>query len=608
MQPEVWPPLFRFSTLFTTLKLRYAFFKELGYSGSRFVVSVFLTFFSSLLQYGMMSLFFLLIRAIMTKQFRMIPKRKVMIPLFAALPSSFAEGYHAVLVLAAILIAIKLALFVLRYLSLVLIEFDQEQIAEKIQCQVYATLLEKGSLSADQTNLSQKVKLIESSAQEVSTSIGHLHTLFSHLARVFIISLCLFEISPVFMLISMVCFSFIFLLSKSSLTQIRNGMKALRRNHAELSERIYNSLSHASLVKAYNMEQAEAQRFNASIHEASAIKRRAFHLENRLQFLNELNILLLLTILAVFAPQFFPLSEQYSVSHILIFFIALRMLEPSFQRIYKTIGALDTFSASLDQIRELFRFSASAKGQKISSVTIEGQPIHSFEQALELKNLTFSYPSDSDGTKPLFNGLNLRLKKGHFLALTGNTGTGKTTLSQILIRLLPVAPESFFIDQRPVEQLDTSSVRSLISLAPQTPVLFNDTIRNNLTYGLNRHFTEEQLDQAAQKAQILSLIRSLKYQYDTPLQNFGAKFSGGERQRLSLARLFLNPAPIYILDEATNALDLNTETLIVKELELLKPEKTIIFISHRLNILKAADEAYELVEGKLLPLNYINPN
>lgn len=224
-------------------------------------------------------------------------------------------------------------------------------------------------------------------------------------------------------------------------------------------------------------------------------------------------------------------------------------------------------------------------------------PVHikDIQQNITLHDVSFSY---AEGREVL-SQVSLTIPKGKTVALVGQSGSGKSTLVDLIPRYHDVSQGSITIDGEDIRNLSIRSLRGLIGNVNQEAILFNDTIRNNIAFGVEEA-TEEQIIQAAKIANAHDFIMESESGYDTMVGDRGCKLSGGQRQRISIARAILKNPPILILDEATSALDTESERLVQDALERLMKSRTTIAIAHRLSTIRHADEICVLHEGRIV--------
>lgn len=226
--------------------------------------------------------------------------------------------------------------------------------------------------------------------------------------------------------------------------------------------------------------------------------------------------------------------------------------------------------------------------------------ISSFEHAIEFRNVSFAY-TDSKTGEPhwVLRNINLKIEKGKTVALVGQSGSGKSTLVDLIPRYYDIQEGEVLIDGINVKDLGIHDLRQLIGNVNQEAILFNDTFRNNITFGVESA-TQEQVEQAARIANAHDFIMATEDGYATMLGDRGSRLSGGQRQRVSIARAILKNPPILILDEATSALDTESERLVQDALERLMKTRTTVAIAHRLSTIKNADEICVLHEGQIV--------
>lgn len=225
----------------------------------------------------------------------------------------------------------------------------------------------------------------------------------------------------------------------------------------------------------------------------------------------------------------------------------------------------------------------------------KGVEIPEMKEGIEFKNLTFSY----DGERDVLKNINLKIEKGKTVALVGQSGSGKSTMVDLIPRYYDVEKGEITIDGVNVKDMKVRSLRSLIGNVNQEAILFNDTFYNNITFGVE-NATMEQVIEAAKIANAHDFIMETEDGYNTNVGDRGCLLSGGQRQRISIARAILKNPPILILDEATSALDTESERLVQEALERLMKTRTTIAIAHRLSTIKNADEICVLRDGEIV--------
>ncbi len=267
--------------------------------------------------------------------------------------------------------------------------------------------------------------------------------------------------------------------------------------------------------------------------------------------------------------------------------------------LYSIINPLKEFSkagynipkglASMERIDKILMAETEIKDPE-QPLSLEG----GFKHSMELRNVSFRY-----GEQWVLRDINLTISKGKTIALVGQSGSGKSTLVDLLPRYYDTVEGQVLIDGIDIRSLKVHDLRSLMGNVNQEPILFNDTIRNNIAFGVGQA-TQEQIEEAARIANAHEFIMATEHGYDTIIGDRGGRLSGGQRQRLSIARAILKNPPILILDEATSALDTESERLVQDALERLMKTRTTIAIAHRLSTIRNADEICVLHEGRIV--------
>ena len=266
--------------------------------------------------------------------------------------------------------------------------------------------------------------------------------------------------------------------------------------------------------------------------------------------------------------------------------------------LYSIINPLKDFSkagynipkglASMERVDKILK--------AVNTIKEPANPKHiaSFEHQIEFRHVSFRY-----GEQWVLKDVNLVIEKGKTVALVGQSGSGKSTLVDLIPRYYDVQEGEVLIDGINVKNLGIHDLRQLIGNVNQEAILFNDSFRNNITFGVD-NATQEQVEQAARIANAHEFIMQTEHGYDTNIGDRGGRLSGGQRQRVSIARAILKNPPILILDEATSALDTESERLVQDALERLMKTRTTVAIAHRLSTIKNADEICVMHEGEIV--------
>jgi ATP-binding cassette subfamily B protein len=215
--------------------------------------------------------------------------------------------------------------------------------------------------------------------------------------------------------------------------------------------------------------------------------------------------------------------------------------------------------------------------------------------SIRFENVAFAYEPE----RPILKDVSFEVPAGKTVAIVGPSGAGKSTISRLIFRFYDVTGGRILIDGQDVRDVTQTSLRAAIGMVPQDTVLFNDTIRYNIRYG-RWEASDAEIEEAARLAQIDDFIRMSPHGYETEVGERGLKLSGGEKQRVAIARTILKGPPILLLDEATSALDSHTEREIQDALERVSKNRTTLVIAHRLSTIVGADEIIVLEQGGIV--------
>lgn len=288
-------------------------------------------------------------------------------------------------------------------------------------------------------------------------------------------------------------------------------------------------------------------------------------------------ILPMISLLAISTVRFIP---------------ALNIITSSLTSIRLRKYAIDLI---VDLIKEANLLSGKEKSERVYKKDFIKNEI--FSNNIKLKNISFNYGTDK---KVAVNNINIDIAKGKSVGLIGKSGSGKSTLVDIIIGLLEPSTGEILIDDSNIGTKKISWQKQL-GYVPQEVYLLDDTIRNNITFGIEKEEIDEKLlSDVIEKSQLKNLVNSLTKKLDTFIGDRGARLSGGEKQRIGIARALYNKPKVIVFDEATSSLDIYNENKILKEIYENKKDKTLIIISHRNNTVKYCDLIYVMEDGKII--------
>ncbi len=378
---------------------------------------------------------------------------------------------------------------------------------------------------------------------------------------------------------------------------IESKKRQTRRQEAfsDLSDRVQESLAGIRVVKAFVQEEKDFEAFEAASRNSmeknlSMVKLRAV-IGPVFDTITGLSILVTL----VFGGRM-VLTGQVSIGQFVAFNSYIGMLVWPMIACGDCVNLFSQAVAAFKRIALIFEEKpdiVDKSTQDIQGVELKGE--------IAMKNLTFTYP---DGELPVLQHLDLQIPAGETLAILGRTGSGKSSLADLLLRVYDCERGMLLLDGRPIEDYPLPVLHRDIAYVPQENFLFSDTLEENIAFGLEERLEahpeiRDQIRQAAKDACIHDNIMGFPEQYATMVGERGVTLSGGQKQRSSIARALLMDAPILILDDSLSAVDTDTEEKILENLVRLRKGKTTIIIAHRISTLQKADHIAVLTEGKL---------
>jgi len=361
----------------------------------------------------------------------------------------------------------------------------------------------------------------------------------------------------------------------------------VREKVGDLASRLSNNLSGIATIKSFTSEDREAERLREASEAYVEANRRAIKVSSA--FIPVIRMAILAGFLATFTVGgMMALNGSLNVgAYGVLVFLTQRLLWP-LTGLAQVIDLFERAMASTRRILDLLEVPITVKDD---STTLLAQPVRG---EVTIDNVSFHYATSGVGVE----NIHLHAPAGHTLALVGATGSGKSTLIKLLLRFYDPENGRVLIDGQPITEVSMNSLRQSIGLVSQDVYLFEGSIRDNIAYG-KPDADEATIIDAAKTAEAWSFIEALPQGLDTPVGERGVRLSGGQRQRLSLARALLKDPPILVLDEATSAVDNETEAAIQRSLKRIAHGRTVIMIAHRLSTIVHADEIVVIEKGQV---------
>ncbi|MGA1479300.1 MAG: ABC transporter ATP-binding protein [Candidatus Actinomarina sp.] len=367
---------------------------------------------------------------------------------------------------------------------------------------------------------------------------------------------------------------------------IASRYERIRESIETLNSNLSNSISGILNVKSFTREVKELERIETSSNEVKSANYHAIKLSAA--FIPIIRVAILFGFTAtLLIGGFLALDGEIKVAtYSVLLFITQRLLWP-LTELGDTFDLYQRAMASFNRI-----FSLKNESSEIGNGDIEFKKL---QNKIELKDVSFSYVDNFN----VLNNVDLTINAGQTTAIVGSTGSGKSTLIKLLLRLYEINNGSISYDSNSLKDIELSSLRGKIGLVSQDVFLFEGTVIENIAYG-DLNASESEVWNAAQKSEADEFINNLPQKEKTIVGERGQKLSGGQRQRISIARAILKNPEILILDEATSSVDNETEAAIQRSLDILKKDRTVIVIAHRLSTVRNADMIYVLENGSVV--------
>jgi ABC-type multidrug transport system fused ATPase/permease subunit len=366
--------------------------------------------------------------------------------------------------------------------------------------------------------------------------------------------------------------------------RIQVASEQSRGHLADLTSLIAQTLGSMRAVQVFGKEIDEHERFDATSHRFIAAQLR-FRMAEQALAVATMLITGIGTAAVLLVATHRVLDGAVTVGALWIFLSYMQRIYELLQRNLATFGLLQDAVVGVGRAFAILD-TPPAIVDRPGAAALAG-----FRDVIELDDVSLDY-----GRGPILRGVSLRVPRGSTVALVGPTGSGKTSVLNLVPRLYDATAGSVRLDGHDVRDVQLASLRDLVSVVPQEPLLFDGTVRENILYG-RLDANDAEVVAAAQRARAHDFVVALPEGYDTPVGDRGGRLSLGQQQRIALARAFLKDAPILLLDEPTAALDLQTEADLIEGMRQLMEGRTVVIVAHRLSTIRHAEQINVLADG-----------
>lgn len=492
-----------------------------------------------------------------------------------------------------VMIAIVISTFLLKnlfgYLAMYFITFLRNGVLKDLRNDLYKKTVSLPISFYSEKRKGDTIARITGDVQEIQTSfLSILELIVREPLMILFTIMFMLTISPQ---LTLFVFIFIpvsgFLISRVGKSLKRKSDKVQREQGLFLSI-LEETLGGLKIIKGFNAEGKFNEKFQDSTNRFNKFSNSLLNRQNLASPISEFLGIVVIAVLLWFGGRMVLVDETLAPAAFIVFMgLAYNILTPA-KAISKASYGVKKGNAAAERVLEILE-TPSTIIDAPDAIVKQG-----FENQINIQNISFKYEEEN-----VLENFSLKVPKGHTVALVGQSGSGKSTIANLLTRFYDVQEGSIAIDGVDIKQMTQHSLRSLLGLVTQDSILFNETIKENLLIG-NQTATDEAIIEALKVANAWEFVKDLPKGIHTNIGDSGNKLSGGQKQRLSIARAVLKNPPIMILDEATSALDTESEKLVQQALENMMKNRTSIVIAHRLSTIQSADTIVVLSKGKIV--------
>lgn len=476
------------------------------------------------------------------------------------------------------------------YIHSILVTFVEKGIMRDIRNQLYTKINSFPIRYFTEQRTGHLMSIMTSDVSNVQSAItATFYDLMKDPLLIIIYLILSFLISPEMTLIAFIVFPIsVLIISKMGASLRRRSMR-VQNKISDIMSIVSETIYAAKIIRAFNAENYQNKHFYQESEKHFNLIKKVYKLSELVSPLTEILTIIAGAFIVWFGGRQILINNALKPEEFFGFLFILFQLVTPIKHLGTVSNRIQESSASGDRIFSILDAEVEIEDEK------DAIELQEFKKQIEVKNVTFSY----DGTKDVLKNVSCIIKKSQLIALVGPSGGGKTTFVDLIARFYDVTQGEILIDDINIKKIRIKSLRKLIGIVPQEIILFNDTVRNNILFGLE-NIPEQKLIEITKYANAYDFIMQMSNGFDTNVGERGIKLSGGQKQRIAIARALLRNPQILILDEATSSLDSESETLVKDALDKLMANRTSIVIAHRLSTILNADNILVLDKGEIV--------
>jgi len=500
---------------------------------------------------------------------------------------SFDNTTHSILVLVIFVLLLYLCKTLFYYLSQWVMAHVRSHLIATLRSNIYSKILRLSVGNLSNQRRGDLVSRAVSDTQEVEfTILNAIRQLLTEPIAILIYLAILFYISVPLSLTTLVFLPVSFLLISLATSPLRANARTSKQRLGSLLSFVEETIGGLRVVKGLNAFDEVDDRFRTLNQQFTKTQKKIYRLVDMASPLSEfMGVVSVMVVLVVGGIMALNPSSSLTAPLFITYIAMVSQLVPPVKNLSTALANYKRGRSALDRVDEILNADEMVKE---SPNAVE---VTDFQSSFRFQDVSFSY-----GEKEVLSHIDLELQKGQFAALVGESGSGKSTMADLLMRFYEPTSGKILVDGHDVRDYTLASYHALFGFVSQDVVLFNDTLYNNLTLGLE-NVSDESIEEALKVADIYDFVQGLPGGLQYALTDRGLNLSGGQRQRISIARAVLRQAPVLVLDEATSAMDTQSEQSFMTALNNLKQDHTLLVIAHRLSTIRQADCIYVMENG-----------